>query len=50
MEIFCDVITRYMRMGAGQFLRDFRRTITSAKGWFIANLLFRRRKNQRNIK
>ena len=49
MEIFCDVITRYMKMGAGQFLRDFRRTITSAKGWLIANLLFRR-KNERNIK
>jgi hypothetical protein len=25
MEIYCDVITRYLKMGAGQFLRDFRR-------------------------
>lgn len=24
-ELFKDVVTRYMRMGAGQFLRDFRR-------------------------
>ena len=25
MEIYSDVITRYLKMGAGQFLRDFRR-------------------------
>ena len=25
MEIYSDVITRYFKMGAGQFLRDFRR-------------------------
>lgn len=25
MEIYCEVITRYLKMGAGQFLRDFRR-------------------------
>ena len=25
MEIYCDAITRYLKMGAGQFLRDFRR-------------------------
>ena len=25
MEIYSDVITRYLKMGAGQFLQDFRR-------------------------
>ena len=25
LEIYCEVVTRYVRMGAGQFLRDFRK-------------------------
>ena len=25
MDIYKDVVTRYLKMGAGQFLRDFRR-------------------------
>ena len=47
MEIFNDVITRYMKMGAGQFLKDFRRDYHVKKSLALRKSLFIRKEKAR---
>ena len=43
-EIYMDIIERYMKMGAGQFLRDFRRDYNIKKTIAHRKAVFQRKK------
>jgi hypothetical protein len=49
MEIYNDVITRYLKMGAGQFLQDFRRDYHLKKSLALRkSLMLRKEKARKN--
>ena len=50
MEIYNDVITRYLKIGAGQFLQDFFRDYYPKKSLALRkSLMLRRAKNQMKV-